>query len=189
MDIRGMEQYYIATAEGKTEGPYSFEELEAFYTHGKIGIDTLVCVAGGQEWKEFQTILSQKGKGLPDRHAKKRFVEFILDEIDKKPALLKIQELNEQMDAQSDAERFLKLFQTVEDIFRIVGIIALISGFMLFWDNVEEKQTEIGFIYLVSGAFSCLGCFWCAKVITLLSRAVNVLSALDKKLDSFFNKE
>ena len=185
MDIRGIEQYYIATAEGKTEGPYSFEELEAFYTHGKIGIDTLVCVAGGQEWKEFQTILSQKGKGLPDRHAKKRFVEFILDEIDKKPALLKIQELNEQMDAQSDAERFL----TVEGIFRIVGIIALIIGFILALCHTGQEYGTISFIYLVSGVFSCLGCFWCAKVITLLSRAVNVLSALDKKLDSFFNKE
>lgn len=81
------------------------------------------------------------------------------------------QELNKQLETQkSDAELFLELFRTVEGIFRFVGIIALIAGFILFCNNVEEKQTEIGFIYLVSGAFSCLGCFWCAKVLTLLQK-------------------
>lgn len=31
-----MEQYYIATEEGQTEGPYSFASLETFYAEGKI---------------------------------------------------------------------------------------------------------------------------------------------------------
>ena len=197
-----MEQYYIATAEGKTEGPYSFENLEVQCNCGMISSETLVCVAGGQEWTEFKTILSQKGKGLPNRHkveeirkklydpawassSKENIRGSFLNEREEKRALLKIQKLNEQMDAQSDAERFL----TVEDIFRIVGIIALIIGFILALCHTGQEYGTISFIYLVSGVFSCLGCFWCAKVVTLLSRAVNVLSALDKKLDSFFNKE
>lgn len=41
-----MEQYYIATEDGKTEGPYPFETLKILYTHGKITGDVLVCVAG-----------------------------------------------------------------------------------------------------------------------------------------------
>lgn len=185
-----MEQYYIATAEGKTEGPYSFEELEAFYTHGKIRIDTLVCVAGGQEWAEFKTILSQKGKELTELHSKKNIAGSFLNEREEKSAWLKIQELNKGLnERKSDADLFLELLGTVEGLFKVVGVLALLAGIILFWNNAEAGQTEIGFFYLVSGFFSCLGCFWCVKVITLLSRAVNLLSALVSKFDSFSDKQ
>ena len=52
-----MEQYYIATEEGQTEGPYSFASLETFYAEGKITQKSLVCIAGGQEWVQFGTVL------------------------------------------------------------------------------------------------------------------------------------
>lgn len=57
-----MEQYYIATEEGQTEGPYSFASLETFYAEGKITQKSLVCIAGGQEWVQFETVLEQKWK-------------------------------------------------------------------------------------------------------------------------------
>lgn len=145
-----MNNYYVASDSNNADGPYSFEVLEAMYKEGIIFSETLVCPEGGQEWFSFGSVY-------------KHYREEIL--------LEKKQELNKQLETQkSDAELFLELFRTVEGIFRFVGIIALIAGFILFCNNVEEKQTEIGFIYLVSGAFSCLGCFWCAKVLTLLQK-------------------
>lgn len=57
-----MEQYYIATEEGQTEGPYSFASLETFYAEGKITQKSLVCIAGGQKWVQFWTILEQERK-------------------------------------------------------------------------------------------------------------------------------
>lgn len=145
-----MANYYVAFDSNHADGPYSFEELEALYKEGEILSETLVCPEGGQEWFSFGSVY---------KHYRE---EMLLD---------KKQELNKQLETQkSDAELFLELFRTVEGIFRFVGIIALIAGFILFCNNVEEKQTEIGFIYLVSGAFSCLGCFWCAKVLTLLQK-------------------
>lgn len=48
--MESMEQYYIATEDGRTEGPYLFESLETFYTDGKMTEDTLVCIVGSQEW-------------------------------------------------------------------------------------------------------------------------------------------
>ena len=56
-----MKQYYIATEEGQTEGPYSFASLEAFMP-SKITQKSLVCIAGGQEWVQFGTVLEQKWK-------------------------------------------------------------------------------------------------------------------------------
>lgn len=145
-----MNNYYVASDSNNADGPYSFEVLEAMYKEGIIFSETLVCPEGGQEWFSFGNVY-------------KHYREEML--------LEKKQELNKQLETQkSDAELFLELFRTVEGIFRFVGIIALIAGFILFCNNVEEKQTEIGFIYLVSGAFSCLGCFWCAKVLTLLQK-------------------
>lgn len=145
-----MNNYYVASDSNNADGPYSFEVLEAMYKEGIIFSETLVCPEGGQEWFSFGSVY-------------KHYREEML--------LEKKEELNKQLETQkSDAELFLELFRTVEGIFRFVGIIALIAGFILFCNNAEEKQTEIGFIYLVSGAFSCLGCFWCAKVLTLLQK-------------------
>jgi len=176
-----MANYYVASNSNNAEGPYSFEELEALYKEGKILSETLVCPEGGQEWLSFGRIYHltkntnrKSEEKETERQQKKSFVEVLLDKSEKRREemlLEKKQELNKQLETQkSDAELFLELFRTVEGIFRFVGIIALIAGFILFCNNVEEKQTEIGFIYLVSGAFSCLGCFWCAKVLTLLQK-------------------
>lgn len=145
-----MNNYYVASDSNNAEGPYSFEELEAMFKEGKIFSETLVCPEGGQEWFSFGSVYNHYRE------------EMLLE---------KKQELNKQLETQkSDAELFLELFRTVEDIFRFVGIIALIAGFILFWNNLTERQPEIGFIYLVSGAFSCLVCFWFAKVLTLLQK-------------------
>lgn len=151
-----MEQYYIATEDGKTEGPYLFESLETFYTHGKITKDTLVCTAGGQEWWKFGTVLGQ------NVHAEK-------------PSWGKSQE--KPYETPTDVE----LIPTVEGLFCVVGIIALIASVILLVYSIEEKHTGIGFIYLLSGILSCLGCFWCAKVIKLLSRATELLETLTKR--------
>lgn len=65
-----MEQYYIATEEGQTEGPYSFASLETFYAEGKITQKSLVCIAGGQEWVQFLgTVLEQKWKEKSEKNS------------------------------------------------------------------------------------------------------------------------
>ena len=59
---------------------------------------------------------------------------------------------------------------TVEGLFQVVGAMTIIAGIVLFLSHFYHHQFPIAFIYLLSGAFSCLGCFWCAKVLTLLQK-------------------
>lgn len=157
------EQYYIATEDGQTEGPYLFESLETFYTHGKITKDTLVYIAGGQEWVEFGNVLEQEQK----------------TQACNKDECAPISEGQSEEKTSQEPE---PLVITVEDLFRVFGSIALIASIILLVYSIETNHTGIGFIYLLSGVFSCLGCFWCAKVIKLLSNAVDLLSLISKKL-------
>ncbi|WP_290488621.1 DUF4339 domain-containing protein [Akkermansia sp. UBA3271] len=180
-----MEQYYIATEEGQTEGPYSFASLETFYAEGKINDDTLVCIAGGQEWVQFGTVLEQKWKvqafqrgeatRKKEEEARRRFDEAQAQL--NKPAWQKI---HEQQDTRPSESEPLEI--TVEGLFQIMGILALLAGVVLLFSTAKDRQPVLGFIYLLSGAFSCLGCFWCAKVIKLLSRAVDLLSVIAKRV-------
>lgn len=168
------EQYYIATEDGKTEGPYSFASLETFYTEGKINDDTLVCIAGGQEWVQFWTILEQERKKevQPCEEPKKQALERLMNEYEPIP---------EDQPAKKSQEEAKPLEITVEGLFRLTGILALLAGLILALCNTGPGHAAIGIIYLLSGAFSCLGCFWCAKVIKLLSRAVDLLSVIVKR--------
>lgn len=168
-----MEQYYIATEEGQTEGPYSFASLETFYTHGKIRIDTLVCIAGGQEWVKFGIVLEHERRALSKARAQLN-----------KPAWRKIQE---HQDTQSSGSEPLEI--TVEGLFRIAGILALLAGVILALCNMGPGYAAIGIIYLLSGAFSCLGCFWCAKVIKLLSYANRLLLIIAKNTRNATDKQ
>ena len=88
-----MANYYVASNSNNAEGPYSFEELEALYKEGKILSETLVCPEGGQEWLSFGRIYhltkntNRKAEEQEsESRSKKRFVEFILDEREEKPA-------------------------------------------------------------------------------------------------------
>lgn len=157
-----MEQYYIATEDGQTEGPYLFESLESFYTHGKITKDTLVCVVGGEEWVQFGTILEQR----------QTVQIYKKDEGSSIP---------EDQPEEKSHEELEPLTITVEGLFYVVGVIALIAGVIVFLYHAQN-QPGIGLIYLLAGVFSCLGCFWCAKVIKLLSRVVDLLSVIAKRI-------
>ena len=161
-----MEQYYIATEEGQTEGPYSFASLETFYAEGKITQKSLVCIAGGQEWVQFGTVLEQKWK-----------------EKSEKNSLKKKQERTEA--TSTDVE----LIPTVEGLFQIMGILALLAGVILALCNTGPGYAAIGIIYLLSGAFSCLWCFWCAKVIKLLSYANRLLLVIAKNTRNATDKQ
>ncbi|WP_300776565.1 DUF4339 domain-containing protein, partial [uncultured Akkermansia sp.] len=158
--------YYVAFDSNHADGPYSFEELEALYKEGKILSETLVCPEGGQEWLSFGRVyhLTKNTNRKSDEketesNSKKSFVEIILD----------------------DSERASKTNKepiediTVEGIFRVVGVMALLAGIILLLVYMSESfnQPSLGFIYLLSGAFSCLVCFWFAKVLTLLQRSAD----------------
>lgn len=156
------EQYYIATEDGKTEGPYALGTLKTLYAHSRIAKDALVCIAGGQEWVQFGTVLEKK-------QTTQAFKKDECTPIPKDQSMKKPQEESESLEI------------TVEGLFRLVGFLALLAGFILFCINVGSGHTRIGFIYFISVAFSCLGCFWCAKVIKLLSRAVDLLSVIAKR--------
>lgn len=165
-----MANYYVASNSNNAEGPYSFEELEALYKEGKILSETLVCPEGGQEWLSFGRIYHltkntnrKSEEKETERQQKKSFVEVLLDKSEKRREemlLEKKQELNEQDP--------LKI--TVEGLFQVVGAMTIIAGIVLFLSHFYHHQFPIAFIYLLSGAFSCLGCFWCAKVLTLLQK-------------------
>ncbi|PNC89894.1 DUF4339 domain-containing protein [Akkermansia muciniphila] len=165
-----MANYYVASNSNNAEGPYSFEELEALYKEGKILSETLVCPEGGQEWLSFGRIYHltkntnrKSEEKETERQQKKSFVEVLLDKSEKRREemlLEKKQELNKQEP--------LKI--TVEGLFQVVGAMTIIAGIVLFLSHFYHHQFPIAFIYLLSGAFSCLGCFWFAKVLTLLQK-------------------
>ncbi len=165
---KSMEQYYIATENGQTEGPYSFESLETFYTNGKITQKSLVCIAGGQEWVEFGTVLEHEWKVQ---------------------ALQRGNDGREKDEQEEMRQNEAELFLTVEGLFRVVGILALIAGIISASCNTGPGYAAIGFIYLLSGAFSCLVCFWCAKVIKLLSHIVDLLTVISTRIYNAKNKD
>ena len=175
-----MEQYYIATEEGQTEGPYSFASLETFYTEGKINDDTLVCIAGGQEWVQFWTILEQERKKevQPCEEPKKQALERLMNEYDPIPKEQPPKEMQKDIDS---------LGITIELIFQIVGIACFVLSavclILLASTHKGEPIVDAGFA--IAGAvvliFSGLGFFWCAKVSGLLSRAVGLLETLAKR--------
>lgn len=188
---KSMEQYYFATEEGQTEGPYSFASLETFYTEGKINDDTLVCIAGGQEWVQFGTVLEQKWKvqALQRGEATRKKEEEARRRFDEAQAQLNKpawQKIHEQQDTRPSESEPLEI--TVEGLFRIAGILALLAGVIVFLNHAEE-QTGIGLAYLIAGAFSCLGCFWCAKVIKLLSYANRLLLVIAKNTRNATDKQ
>jgi hypothetical protein len=188
-----MANYYVASNSNNAEGPYSFEELEALYKEGEILSETLVFPEGGQEWMPFGRVYhltkntNRKAEEKEtERKPKKSFIEVLLDESEKRkaekketeckpkksfiecslrdsrknPSWKEIQELNEQEP--------LKI--TVEGMFQVVGAMTIIAGIVLFLSNFYHHQFPLAFIYLLSGAFSCLVCFWFAKVLTLLQK-------------------
>lgn len=58
------DMYYIAIAEGQTEGPVSLEVLENYFTQKKINAKTMVFQEGGQEWEEFEKVLAKYRKKI-----------------------------------------------------------------------------------------------------------------------------
>lgn len=165
-----MEQYYIATEDGKTEGPYALGMLKTLYTHGKITKDALVCIAGGQEWVKFGTVLEQEKNAQACK--KNECISTPEDQPEEKPY-----------------EYPEPLAITIEGLFRVVGVVVLIASIILLVYSIEKKNTELGFIYLFSGVVSCLWCFWCAKVSGLLFRAVDLLSVIAKRLYNVGNED
>lgn len=174
------EQYYIATEDGKTEGPYSFASLETFYTEGKINDDTLVCIAGGQEWVQFWTILEQERKKevQPCEESKKQALEILMNEYDPIPKEQPTKEL------QKDIE---PLGITIELIFQVVGIACFVlsAACLILLASTHKGEPIVNAEVAIAGAvvliLSGLGFFWCAKVSGLLSRAVDLLSVIAKR--------
>lgn len=180
------EQYYIATEDGKTEGPYSFASLETFCTEGKITPDTLVCIAGDQGWMRFYALLEherkiqafQRGEATrkKEEEARRRF-EGIRHEgtVNEWP----VKEIRE---IPFDSSKVLS------GIFRFVGIACFVlSAVCIILLASTHKGEPIVNNWLAIAAsvtliFSGLGFFWCAKIIELLSRAVDLLSVIAKRV-------
>lgn len=55
-------KYYIATPEGKTEGPFYPETLEVMERRKSITLDTIICREGGHEWIAYGDLLSSKAQ-------------------------------------------------------------------------------------------------------------------------------
>ena len=51
-------KYYIATPEGRTEGPFHPETLEVLARRKSITFETLICREGGNEWIKYGEFLS-----------------------------------------------------------------------------------------------------------------------------------
>ena len=119
----------------------------------------LLGIKDGCETAQFGTVLEQKWKEKSEKNS--------------------LQKKQERTEATSTD---VELIPTVEGLFQIMGILALLAGVILALCNTGPGYAAIGIIYLLSGAFSCLGCFWCAKVIKLLSCTVDLLSVIAKRV-------
>lgn len=53
-------KYYIATSEGKTEGPFYSETLEVMERRKSINFETLICQEGEHEWIKYGELISSK---------------------------------------------------------------------------------------------------------------------------------
>lgn len=53
-------KYYIATPEGKTEGPFYSETLEVMERRKSINLETLICQEGGNEWIKYGELILSK---------------------------------------------------------------------------------------------------------------------------------
>lgn len=183
-----MEQYYIATEDGKTEGPYSFESLEAFYTDGKIRIDTLVCIAGSQEWVQFWTILEQepKGKIQPCEGSKKQALERLMNEYDPIPKDPPPKELQKNTNP---------LEINIELIFQVVGIVCFVLSAvcLILLASTHKGEPVVNAEFAIAGSvvliLSGLGFFWCSKVIKLLSRIVDLLTVISTRIYNVKNND
>ena len=51
-------KYYVASPEGKTEGPFHPETLEVLARRKSITFETLICREGGNEWIKYGEFLS-----------------------------------------------------------------------------------------------------------------------------------
>lgn len=51
-------KYYIATPEGRTEGPFHPETLDVLARRKSITFETLICREGGDEWIKYGEFLS-----------------------------------------------------------------------------------------------------------------------------------
>lgn len=182
-----MPKYYVASSSNNAEGPYSFEELEALYKEGKILSETFVCPEvcpeGGQEWLSFGRVYHltkntnrKEEEKETERQPKKRFVDILLDKSEKRREERLLKEkvpkgnLIESKKESILEKDLLEIKITIEGIFRLVGVISLIAGIVLLYSTLDDRMPVLGFIYLISGAFSCLVCFWFAKVLTLLQK-------------------
>ena len=57
-DYHTVMKYYIATPEGRTEGPFHPETLEVLARRKSITFETLICREGGNEWIKYGEFLS-----------------------------------------------------------------------------------------------------------------------------------
>lgn len=170
------EQYYIATEDGKTEGPYSFASLEASYTNGKITQKALVCIAGGQEWVQFGTVLEHKWKAQARQReaihpVRKNNYDGAVNE-------WPVKEIRE---IPFDSSKALSsIFRFVSVICFVLSVVCII---LLASTHKGEPIVNTGFAVAGSVTFilSGLGFIWCAKVIELLSRAVDLLAPSAKR--------
>ena len=131
-------------------------------------------ILSGNDKKQWNSITLQRRKDVqPCEEPKKQALERLMNEYDPIPKEQPKKELQKDIKP---------LEITVEGLFRIAGILALLAGVVLLFSTAKDRQPVLGFIYLLSGAFSCLGCFWCAKVIKLLSNTVELLTTISKRM-------
>ena len=53
-------KYYIATPEGKTEGPFYPDTLEVMERRKSITLETLICQEGEHDWIKYGELISSK---------------------------------------------------------------------------------------------------------------------------------
>lgn len=146
-------KYYIATPEGKTEGPFHPETLKVLARRKSITFETLICREGGNEWIKYGEFLSSIAKG-------KAFQNTDAPSLDSIPEPDRIDEKSYSADGISEA-------------FKIIGSLSMIAGVILLVFCFSEKQPVMAVVYGLAGLLSCTACFWCAKVIELLCVLAN----------------
>lgn len=145
-----MEQYYISSQEGETQGPFSLNALEILCNQKRITAKTLVCKEGSNHWMPYSELLFSLASLQSHFHES---------------------ELSGAPITQQNQES--KTPEGTSAVLKIIGSVALIGGIILFILNIKEQEIISGSVFLASGILAAVSCFWMARVVELLSDIAN----------------
>lgn len=192
------DMYYIAIAEGQTEGPVSLQVLEDYFNQKKINANTLVFQEGGQEWEECEKVLEkyrQNKEKLSPSGIKRLWIVaiflivfmvmlyfgwvWLVLDIGVLLLLCAIVRflyhiLHNMKPKESETQNTTSQTK-LGYYFVLIAIFSLVAGIIGFCVALGEEMVGIGVACLLSGFFSLMFFLWMGKIYDRIAECVLLL--------------